>query len=295
MRMLDKFKVLTYNIGIVYKPLANLIENGLEQGDIRWLKHNESNCFFADPFLVKEENGMLYMLCEELSFWDNKGKISLIIIDKANFELHSKKVLIEEPWHLSFPYLIQGEYILPESHKGGKAYLYHLNTAKWEIDEKREICDECGFVDPIVFKIGNDNQILLSTDNLSERLYSFCLGQDGKYHKTQEKAVLVDKARSRSAGCPFTYNGHLLRPVQDCVERYGRQTRIVKIKKMSPSEYESEDIAVITGDKNPPYNETLHTFNVYDNYVIVDGSKDIIRFPIKILFKFSNAIKRRIH
>ena len=37
--------------------------------------------------------------------------------------------------------------------------------------------------------------------------------------------------------------------------------------------------------KNPPYDETLHTFNVYDDVIVVDGSKDFLRFPAKIFYK----------
>ena len=42
---------------------------------------------------------------------------------------------------------------------------------------------------------------------------------------------------------------------------------------------------VLNSFENAPYDETLHTFNVYDNVIMVDGSKDFMRFPVKILYK----------
>lgn len=292
MGLKDKFKILTYNIGIIEKDASTVIEKGVGAGDIKWLKHSYKDRFFADPFLVKEDNEKLFIVCEELSFWNNKGIISLLVANKSDFSLMEKKKLIEEPWHLSFPYVINNEYLLPESHKGGKAYLYHLNTSTWEIDDKKLVCEECGFVDPVIIRDDNNRDVLLSTDNYSEKLYSFVLGDDGKCHQISHTPLLSDKARTRAAGSVFTYKGKTVRPVQDCVERYGRQTRIVKVNKINRDKYQAEDIAVLNSDLNPPYDETFHTFNVYENCIIVDGSKDFVRFPMKALYRLGSLINR---
>lgn len=291
MGLKDKFKILTYNIGIIEKKVDTVIENGIGSGEIRWLKHSYKDRFFADPFLVKEERDKLYIVCEELPFYTNKGIISLLTVKKSDFSLIEKKKLIEEPWHLSFPYIINNEYLLPESHKGGKAYIYHLNTSTWEIDEKKLICDECGFVDPVIIQDDNGRDVLLSTDNYSEKLYTFSYEEDGKYHQISSEPLLKDKARARAAGFVFDYNNQTVRPVQDCVERYGRQTRIVKINKLDNKAYQAEDICTLNSDLNPPYDETFHTFNVYENFIIVDGSKDFVRFPMKIIYRLRNRVK----
>lgn len=292
MGLKDKFKILTYNIGLIEKGTDAVIEEGLVAGDIRWLKHSYKDRFFADPFLVKEDDGKYYVVCEELSFWNNKGIISLLVINKRDFSLLEKKTLIEEPWHLSFPYIINNEYLLPESHKGGKAYLYHINVDAWEIDKKTLVCDECGFVDPIIIQNTNVNNVLLSTDNSSEKLYAFKMGDDNKYHQISQSPLMIDKSRTRAAGNTFQYKESLVRPVQDCVQRYGRQTRIVKADLLDDQTYQTEDVAVLNSDSNPPYDETFHTFNVYDNCIIVDGSKDFVRFPMKIFYRISTRLKQ---
>lgn len=292
MDLINKFKILTYNVGIIHKPIDEVLSNGIKQHDIIWLKHKYKDRFFADPFLVKEDSDSLYILCEELSFWNNKGVISLLVVNKEDFRLVEKKTIIEEPWHLSFPYIINNEYVLPESHKAGKAYLYHLNTSTWEIDSKKVVCEECGFVDPVIIKIDDDKEYLLSTDNLSERLFIYSLDDNEKYKILNKEPVLTDKSRARAAGYSFIYNGELVRPVQDCVERYGRQVRIEKIISFNEKTYETDIIAILNSDLNPPYNETFHTFNLYDNCIIVDGSKDIVRFPVKLIYRFSSRLKK---
>lgn len=292
MKILDKFKILTYNIGIINKPASAVIENGINQGDIVWLKHKYKDRFFADPFVINDTENELYILCEELSFWDNKGVISLLIVNKSDFSLKEKKVLIDEPWHLSFPYVIHDEFILPESHKGGKAILYHLDKCSWKIDEKHLICDECGFNDPILINTSDGEEVLLSTDNLSEKLYIFKRQDDGKYIRSGDRPLLIDKSKSRAAGNAFYYKDSLVRPVQDCNERYGRQTRIEKILHLDMDHYETETISVLNSDLNPPFDETFHTFNCYDDYIIVDGSKDVIRFPMKVIYRLYSKLFR---
>ena len=49
--------------------------------------------------------------------------------------------------------------------------------------------------------------------------------------------------------------------------------------------YEAKEFCTLNSFKNPPFDETMHTFNVYDEIIIVDGSKDFFRFPMKLLYK----------
>lgn len=56
MNLYKKFLIQTYNIGIIKKSVNKILNDGVGKGDIIWLKHNYKDRFFADPFMIKENN-----------------------------------------------------------------------------------------------------------------------------------------------------------------------------------------------------------------------------------------------
>lgn len=68
----------------------------------------------------------------------------------------------------------------------------------------------------------------------------------------------------------------------------------MEIEKIGEDGYVAKEVLTINSFENPPYIDTMHTFNVYPDVVIVDGSKDFFRFPMKIFYKkFRWLFKRR--
>lgn len=285
MNLRKKFEIRTYNVGFVNKTIDNVMNNGINKNDINWLKHNYKDRFFADPFLIKEDNNYYYVLCEEFLFWEEKGKISLLIVRKDNYQLYEKKIIIEEDYHLSFPACFKdGNIIKPEASKSNKYFEYIIDTDKFEILEKKEILSE-GTIDAIEFFYKNKSFLLTGKiNNPSGELYIY-INKDGKYISNNNNPVISGKSCSRNAGNIFKYKNDYFRPVQDCSEIYGKQTKLMKINKFGENEYVDEEIKIIDSFDNPPYNETLHTFNVYDDFILVDGSKSILRFPMKFFYK----------
>ena len=68
-----------------------------------------------------------------------------------------------------------------------------------------------------------------------------------------------------------------------------KQTIIIKVHQLNIDGYKAPYIQIISGKDNLPYTETLNTFNVYDDCVIVDGSKDYFRCPMKYFKKSLNG------
>lgn len=287
MNFYKKFLIQTYNIGIIKKAIGKILENGIEKGDIVWLKHNFKDRFFADPFMIKEDEDYYYILVEEFFFWEEKGKITLLKISKVDFSLAERKIIIEEPTHLSFPFCeLNGTTIVPESVLSGKTKEYSIDLDTMTVVNSREILKE-GLIDATFYTDHKKNKWILAAkmDNPKEDMYMYILNRD-VYEPIKKGRVIANSIEeTRSAGRLFEFNGNLYRPVQDSTQRYGRQTRIMRIDKLDEEEYKASCVRVISGKENPPYNETLHTFNVYDDCVIVDGSKDYFRFPMKILYK----------
>ena len=52
--IINRFKTLTYNIGFIKKELFDIQNTSLTKNDIVWMKHNYKDRYFADPFLIDE-------------------------------------------------------------------------------------------------------------------------------------------------------------------------------------------------------------------------------------------------
>lgn len=287
MNLYKKFLIQTYNIGIIKKPIGKILSNGIGKGDIVWLKHSFKDRFFADPFMIKEDKDYYYILVEEFLFWEEKGKITLLKIKKVDFSLVERKIVIEEPTHLSFPFCeLNGTTIVPESVLSGKTKEYSIDLDTMTIVNRREILNE-GLIDAAFYTDRQGNKWILAAkmNNPKEDMYMYLLNAENYEPIKNGNVIAHSIEETRSAGRLFEFEGNLYRPVQDSIQRYGRQTRIMRIDKLDKEEYKANCVQVINGKDNPPYNETLHTFNVYDDCVIVDGSKDYFRFPMKILYK----------
>jgi len=79
------------------------------------------NCFHADPFT---RNNVIFL--EEYSYKKEKGYIVAYKVDMNN-EPVRLGVVLEEEFHLSFPYMFSyagGIWMVPESHKAGEIRLY---------------------------------------------------------------------------------------------------------------------------------------------------------------------------
>jgi hypothetical protein len=290
------FLIQTYNIGIVKKPICQILNSGLIQGDIIWMKHSYKDRYFADPFLIKQDENFYYILAEEYIYWDEKGRISLLTVNKKNFSLEHRCIIIEEETHLSFPFCyLNGNTIVPESVLSGKTKKYTINLDTFKIEGDEILLNE-GLIDAVFYKDTKGQKWILASKNDKPKENLYLYQYDGKKYMITNsgKPVLQSIEMARSAGLLFSLNDKTYRPVQDSTERYGHKIRIAHILDMSSQNYESQCIALISGDKNPPFNETLHTFNVYNDCIIVDGSKDYFRFPMKILYKFVAKFIKRV-
>ena len=294
MKLLDRFKIQTYNIGVVYKPIGQVLNTGLESGDIIWLKHKYKDRFFADPFLIDSDEKYFYILVEEYCFWEEKGKISLLAIDKLSFELVDKKLVIEEETHLSFPFCeYRGNTIVPESIKSNQTIEYSFDLNKKVVIDKKKPLSE-GLIDAAFYKEINGTRWIFASKfpNPKSDLYSYKYIGNCFIPCNSGKPVEENIENTRSAGRFFTLNGCLYRLVQNSKGRYGQSINILRINGFNNNCYSYDVIKNISSINNPPFNETFHTFNVYGNCIIVDGSKDYVRFPMKLLYKIRKKIKK---
>ncbi|MGB8277894.1 MAG: hypothetical protein WCF20_08200 [Methylovirgula sp.] len=183
--------------------------------------------YYADPFPFRH-NGRTFVFVEEFPYATARGCISVIELDEHGGALLSH-VVLEEPYHLSYPFVFEHEgeiWMIPESGEGKGVYLYRAEPFpyKW----RREAC--------LVSDIEAYDSTLLRHDG---RFWLFVCEREwkssswdtlslfhaesltGQWRPHSQNPVLLDATLSRPAGAIFNHNGHDLRPVQDCSRQYG--------------------------------------------------------------------------
>jgi hypothetical protein len=152
-----------------------------------------------------------------------------------------------------------------------------------------------GIIDPILFSHNGVNYILGGEkNNPSGELYMFIKNEKTeKYICSHEVSnpIVKDRGHARNAGGIFIYMDKLIRPTQDCTKRYGYAIRLMEIKRMDKSEYKEVAYLSLNGGGNPPFDETLHTFNYYGEFALLDGSKDVFAMR-NIFFKVKKYLNR---
>lgn len=295
-----KFILGIWNIGIIVEDNAvDKIVKEKNKVKIEWLKHNYKDRFFADPFLLYKDDKFYYILAEEFIFWENIGKIVLLKIEKKRFCLVERKIIIDEKYHLSFPFVdFENKYILPEGFASGRWYAYKYDE-KFNIVEKIEMVNR-PLIDTVIWK-HQGKTWLFSSDSESpldvERLFCSENGYPGEYSECLCSPIKCNIKNARSAGNIFSHKKKFIRPVQDSEEIYGCNVRLMEILNITNDRYEEKEIGhILSSDYNIM---GLHTFNVYDDCIIVDGYNEHHSYLIKplsikapLLMKKWNAMRK---
>ena len=114
-----------WRIGIVDAPIEAIARAGsFEPFAVRWLEEPEDFRFVADPFAVQRD-GELHLFAEAYDYRERQGRIVHRTVDADGAS--PWQVAVKEPWHLSYPVLVEEEgvtFMLPEASKSGGLWLY---------------------------------------------------------------------------------------------------------------------------------------------------------------------------
>lgn len=260
-----------YNIGFFDFSEQVLLGNV----SIHWMKHCYQDRFFADPFILDISKDEIYVLVEELFYKDWRGRITLLTVDRDTYLLKQRKVLLDLDTHLSFPFIYRtdmGIYVIPENSASGVLNAYQFDENNEKLVWKSTLVEQ-PVIDPII--IQRDNQYLLfgSLPGKKEHENLFVwqsLDLLKGYKRVVQKPLIVDRPDcARRGGDFFTFNNVLYSAVQSCVYSYGEALRLCRVNKISSTDLDEEEVAVLYPDQSYP--NGLHTFNCYKGMCVVDG------------------------
>ncbi|PKP18392.1 MAG: hypothetical protein CVU06_12230, partial [Bacteroidetes bacterium HGW-Bacteroidetes-22] len=288
----ELFRAEDWNIAIA--PSGNSLRpciNSIWQ----WFPKPEKNVFVADPFIVTVR-GVDYVWFEEYNCRKERGRISAVRVAEVDRYPQSRSVLLEEPWHLSFPSVTEHEgelFCTPESFAARQIRLYRLQLPDMKLVLDTVLIDNLPGVDPVLWFERSRWWLFCTTkDAPSIHLYLFFADDlRGPYYPHPLNPVKSDLRSSRPAGNLFMLNGKLYRPAQDCSVHYGRKVVINEVEVLSTIDYREKSIEqILPVDKNRFY-EGIHTYNFNTSNKVVDGKRFVFILAVFKL-KFTEHFKR---
>ncbi|MDO8281324.1 MAG: hypothetical protein Q7U10_01650 [Thermodesulfovibrionia bacterium] len=280
-----------WNIGIVDSPIHDFLTPDFTP-EIKWLPVSSDRNFVADPFGIKYA-GQIHILFEELDYRSTKGHISSASFNGLDFS--SANTVINEPFHMSYPYLIEykgGIYCIPETGAAGEVALYAFEEFPFRWKKAATLIRNFSGLDSTVFQY-DGLWWLFATDQNDGFNYKLKIWHAddlfGPWQPHANNPVKMDIRSSRPAGTPFFYNGYLYRPVQDCSHTYGGQICFNRILRLTASEFREETAVAVEPFKNTPYPDGLHTISAVGDMTLIDAKRKV--FIVKNLSMMVYKIK----
>ena len=245
------------------------IDDELNPYNIKWMKHEYNDRWFADPFIISETVDTFIILAEEYMCDDRKARLAKLTVSKNDCKLLNNETVLNLNTHLSFPNFIDVEgkiYVYPENGRSGKTDYYEFGTPLKRVGELSPL----PLADAVIQEIGGNYYLFFtlgSECNGNRLLVHVANNPFGPYEPKQE--IVFKDNTARRAGRMFKFENRLISPAQICNSSYGEgvclQETILdndkflfkEIKRLYPT---SKD-----------YPSGLHTFNVFGNHVVIDG------------------------
>lgn len=198
--------------------------------------------FVADPFMIRRHDTW-YMFFEVYNYEAAKGEIGLATSNDA-ITWKYEKIVLREPFHLSYPYVLEWEgryYMIPESHQAQSVRLYESRQFPTEWACTDVMMAGQHFSDSSLFRYSNlwwlfsETSPDLRHDTL--RLYfASCLRGPWREHPASP-IIHNDPHIARPAGRVILWNNRPIRFTQDCFPMYGTRIRAFGIAELSTRAY----------------------------------------------------------
>ena len=282
MNLKRKFQIGYWNVGIIENSIQEIMEG--KYYNIKWVKHNYKDRFFADPFLYKIDDDNYYILVEELIFSKGKGTIVLLTVDRDSMKLITRKEVFEDEYHLSYPNYWDGV-VVAENYQSGGLYKFYIE----ENPVRKELILDNPLIDPTFVNFNGRKWLFATTKNEPDdpnKKLSIFYEKDGKFIPHKNNPVKNDIRTARPGGHFFEYKGNIYRPAQNSEHLYGEDIKIMKLVDLDEKKFHEEEVMTISSHSLEHFNLGLHTFNVENGFVVVDG----FEYSINIVQKIKNKI-----
>lgn len=241
--------------------------------------------FWADPFLWSRE-GRRWIFVEEFPYATGCGRISVFELDSEARPAGPCLPVIEEPYHLSYPFLFEFEdalYMVPEKKAARRVDLYRCIEFPYRWEFVKTLLKGERMVDSTLFEHGGLWWLFCSVKRkwsglrYDETLFAFFaespLSDEWKPHSLNP--LVRDYSRARSAGRILRGDaGKLIRPSQDCVRRYGDGLNINEISLLNTIAYQERRIWHMRGEDAGAW-LGMHHMDWRDGWIVMDALRNL--------------------
>lgn len=273
MNLLRKIQYCQYwNIGFCDQTPESLIHDKALK-PIQWLKHPYHDRWFADPFILKVSETEIVVFVEECTMENPKGIISELVIDRKTMALKRHYVLLQKETHLSYPAIIRHSgkiLVYPENGASGKLNIYEYDAEKHQLINPICILNEAVADATIIEQDGLYYLSATKFPDTQEKAYLYESNSPyGPFLQIDPKPYQTNLQFSRQGGNFFEVQGHLYRPVQDCMEQYGAALNIMETN--GHNEKIKEFVKMRLSPQDKRYGLGLHTLNFENGMAVIDG------------------------
>ncbi len=270
-----------WNIGVVKAPISAFL--GENKPEVEWFPLGSKNRFLADPFCLVDVNNKhkLHIFYETYPFREAKGKLDYVLYDKT---FGPEQKLINEPFHLSYPYTIRyndDHYLIPESWEANKVFMYKATDFPLSWEKSHILIDGFAGIDNTIIEYENTYWLFTADKKDGFRYNLKIFYADDLFTEWiphPKNPVKTDIRSARSAGTPFLYNGDLYRPSMDYAEKIEGRIIINKVLKLSKTEFEEIPVKIIDPYTDIPFSDKIHTLSDAGEYTIIDVGKEAFIF-----------------
>jgi len=192
----------------------------------------------------------IHMFYETKTHRNMQGDIGAAVSKDGGATFQHVGVVLDEPWHLSYPFVLEegGQmYMIPEGSKSGQLRLYRAQSfpTKWILDQ---VLIEEPIIDASLVKWGGKWWMFASNRNVKtskgcrelEIWYSDSLKGTWKPHPMNPVKQRVQGARC--AGRPVVYRNQVYRFAQDCGYTYGHKVRAFQVGVLNTTHFMEREV-----------------------------------------------------
>lgn len=227
--------------------------------------------YLADPFPISHQD-RIWVFVEQ--FYKKRKKGIIAVMDEEG----NCAPVIEEEWHLSYPFVWEENgnfWMLPETAEAGKLWLYQAISFPFNWERKHLLFPEEAY-DPTLWKTEEGYWLFVNQKSHPacspfDELYLYfskSLSQPS-WQSHPQNPIVSDVRCSRPAGCLFEESGKLYRPAQDSEKRYGHRIRVMEVKSLSLDSYREVESYRIEPNENKG-TLGIHTMNRIGDRWIID-------------------------
>jgi len=237
---------------------------------------------WADPFPVMHD-GTYWLFFEQQ---DGPGAAAHIAVMRLRSDgsWSTPVTVLARDHHLSYPFVFKWEncyYMIPETAAADRVELLRASRFPYEWEHDRVLLHDIRAFDVTLTQCRGRWWMFLNSGEREVRnsdelhLYS-APSPRGPWRAHAANPIRVDARNTRSAGRIFQDDGRLLRPAQDCGERYGRAIVFNEIVCLDDEGLQEREVDRI----EPSWDRSIactHTFNRVGELTVIDCLRRVRR------------------